>query len=54
MAPNTSIWDAYKEMIPAVLRQRKDPDYYLRRELPLTARPYREDLHALSPERATA
>lgn len=43
--PNTSILDGYREMIPAVLRQMRDPNYYLRRELPPTARPYREDLH---------
>jgi fatty acid desaturase len=43
--PNASILDGYREMIPAVLKQLRDPDYYLRRELPPTARPYREDLH---------
>ena len=42
---NLSILDAYREMIPAVLKQMRDPDFYLRRELPPTARPYREDLH---------
>lgn len=50
-APNISIWDAYREMILAVWRQRTDPDYYLLRELPPTARPYRDDLHVFSPER---
>ena len=30
---------------PAVLRQRHDPDYYLRRDLPPTARPYRDEFH---------
>ena len=43
--PNTSILDGYREMIPAVLKQMRDPEYYVRRELPPTARPYREDLH---------
>jgi len=43
--PNASILDGYREMIPAVLKQIRDPNYYLRRELPPTARPYREDLH---------
>ena len=52
--PNTGFLDAYREVIPAVLRQRKDPDYYLRRELPPTARPYREELHAVVPDRASA
>jgi hypothetical protein len=36
-------------VIPAVLRQRRDPTYYVRRELPPTARPYREDLHSVVP-----
>ena len=43
--PNASILDGYREMIPAVLKQLRDPEYYLRRQLPPTARPYREDLH---------
>jgi len=41
-APNTSIWDAYREAIPAVLRQARDPDYAFRKPLPPTARPYQE------------
>ena len=44
-APCPSIWAGYREMIPAFLRQLRYEDYYLRRELPPTARPYREDLH---------
>ena len=52
--PNTGVLDAYREVIPAVLRQRRDPTYYVRRELPPTARPYREDLHSVVPDRATA
>ena len=43
--PNTSLWDAYREMMAAVIRQRREPGYYVRKELPPTARPYREDLH---------
>ncbi len=43
-APNTSILDAYREAIPAVLRQVRDPEYYLRKPLPDTARPYKEDI----------
>jgi fatty acid desaturase len=43
--PNTSIFDGYREMIPAVIKQVSDPNYYVRRQLPPTARPYREDLH---------
>ena len=41
-APNPSIWDAYREAIPAVLRQAKDPEYAFRKPLPPTARPYKE------------
>lgn len=52
--PNTSIWDAYKEMISAVLRQRRDPSYYVRKQLPPTARAYKDDLHKTVPERAKA
>ena len=44
-APTPSIWAAYKEMWPAWVRQMKNEEYFLRRELPPTARPYREDLH---------
>lgn len=53
-APNRSIWDAYRELFAAVMRQRREPGYYLRRELPPTARPYKEALHLAVPERATA
>ena len=49
---NTSMWDAYKEMIPAVLRQRTDKGYFLKKELPPTARPYRAELHETVPDRA--
>jgi fatty acid desaturase len=52
-APNPSIWSAFREMVPAVLRQRRDPGYYIRRELPPTARPYREEFHDFVPERAS-
>jgi len=45
--PNRSILDGYREMIPAFRRQLAWEDYYLRRELPPTAKPYREELHNL-------
>ena len=32
--PYTSLWDAWKEIIPAVLQQVKDPAHYVRRKLP--------------------
>jgi fatty acid desaturase len=53
-APNSSIWDGYREMLRAVWRQRRDPDYYLRRDLPPTAKPYRDELHQFVPDRAMA
>ncbi|PBB24412.1 fatty acid desaturase [Mesorhizobium sp. WSM4307] len=42
-APNKSIMDGYREMVPALLRQLRYEDYFLKRELPPTAKPYRED-----------
>jgi len=41
-APNRSILDGYREMLPALLRQRRDPDHHVRRPLPATATPYRD------------
>jgi fatty acid desaturase len=38
---NRSIWDAYREMIPTFIRQLRDEDYFIVRELPPTAQPYR-------------
>lgn len=52
--PNTSILDAYREMFAAVRRQRREPGYALRKELPPTARPYMDHLHQSVPERTTA
>ncbi len=43
--PNPSIWAGYREMVPAFLRQLRNEDYFLKRELPPTARPYREEFH---------
>jgi len=37
--PYSSIWDAYKEIIPAILRQSKDPAYFVKRELPSHVKP---------------
>jgi fatty acid desaturase len=44
--PNPSIIHAYREMIPAFLRQLRYEDHFLKRELPPTAKPYREELHS--------
>jgi fatty acid desaturase len=37
-----SMWAAYKEIIPAILRQLKDQEYYVRRELLPGAPPFNE------------
>jgi len=47
-APNPSMWHAYKEMFPVLLRQLRNEEFFLKRELPPTARPYREDLFDLA------
>jgi fatty acid desaturase len=44
-APTPSILAGYREMIPAFLRQLRYEDYFVKRELPPTAKPYREELH---------
>ncbi|MGB8817771.1 MAG: fatty acid desaturase family protein [Rhizobiaceae bacterium] len=44
-APTASIWAAYREIFPAWLRQLKGEDYYLVRELPASAKPYRPEFH---------
>ena len=45
-APNASIAEGFREMWPALKRQLQYEDYFLRRDLPATARPYREDFHS--------
>jgi fatty acid desaturase len=47
--PNRSIPEAFREMWPALRRQIVNQDYFIRRELPPTAKPYREDFHAYLP-----
>jgi fatty acid desaturase len=37
-----SLWAAYREIIPAILRQLRDQEYYVRRELPPGAAPFHE------------
>lgn len=51
-APNKSIWDGYNEMMTAVMKQRRDPNYALHKALPPTAKPYKEFLHEYVPDRA--
>ena len=48
-APNLSIAAGFAEMWPALKRQMKYEDYFLKRELPTTAKPYREDFHQYVP-----
>ncbi|MGV9867644.1 fatty acid desaturase [Rhodococcus koreensis] len=38
--PYPSLWAAYKEIVPAILKQLKDPSYFIKRELPEGAAPY--------------
>lgn len=45
-APSPSMWAAYREFVPVLLRQLRNQDAYIKRDLPLGAQPYREDLHA--------
>jgi fatty acid desaturase len=47
-AANPSMWHAYREVWPVLLRQLKYEDYFLKRELPATARPYRSEFHDLT------
>ena len=44
-APNPSIAAAFAEMWPALKRQLQYEEYFLKRDLPGTAKPYREDFH---------
>jgi fatty acid desaturase len=44
--PTPSIAAGFREMWPALLRQLRNEDYFIRRDLPPTARPYREDYHS--------
>jgi fatty acid desaturase len=43
--PYRSTVAAYREIIPALLRQRRDPSYYVERPLPATAKTFRPELH---------
>ncbi|MGR3661448.1 MAG: fatty acid desaturase family protein [Paracoccaceae bacterium] len=52
--PNPSLFSAYREMVAAVFRQRREPGYFFRKELPPSAKPYLESLHTTVPERTTA
>jgi fatty acid desaturase len=43
--PCSSTIAAYREIVPTLLRQMRDPEYHIRRELPPSAKPFRPDLH---------
>jgi fatty acid desaturase len=43
--PSPSIWACYMEMLPAWKRQMRGEDFFLVRQLPPTAKPYRPELH---------
>ena len=48
---NSSIFDAYCEVIKALWRQQKEPDFFIQKELPVTAKPFREEFHDIEIER---
>ena len=40
-APNRSMWEAIRETVPVQIRQLRDPEFFLIRDLPKSARPYK-------------
>lgn len=50
--PSQSILAAYHELVASIWRQRTERDYYIRKDLPPTAKPYRKDLHTLDVARS--
>lgn len=38
--PYQGLWEAYREIIPTLFKQAKDPTYFVQRQLPPTARPF--------------
>jgi fatty acid desaturase len=43
--PYPSLLAAYREIVPTLLRQMREPGYYVRRELPPEAQPFRPEMH---------
>jgi hypothetical protein len=39
------MWEAYREVIKTFRIQRHNPDWFIKRELPATAKPYRPEFH---------
>ena len=52
--PTPSMWACYREMIPVWLRQLRGEDYFVVRELPPTAKPYRPELHGQGQDLSSA
>lgn len=53
--PYRNTFEAYREVIPTLWRQAVDPDYFVVRQLPPGAKPYRTELHGgpgISPDAA--
>lgn len=42
---HASILSAYREIIPALIKQFQNPDWFVKRQLPETAQPYRPEFH---------
>jgi fatty acid desaturase len=43
--PYSSTWAAYKEILPALWRQRHEPEWFVERKLPTSAKAYRPEFH---------
>jgi fatty acid desaturase len=43
--PYPSLLAAYREIVPTLWRQLRDPEYYVRRDLPAAASPFRPEMH---------
>ena len=43
--PYPSLFAAYREILPTLRRQLRDPDYFAKRQLPSGARPFRPEMH---------
>ena len=53
-AASTSFADAYREIWPALKRQLRYEDFFVKRQLPPTAKPYRAEFHDIEPQPAFA
>jgi fatty acid desaturase len=50
--PCPSLWAAYREIVPTLWRQRREPTYCIERALPTGASPFRPEMHDAVFERA--